>query len=60
MADVFIQFEIGETLDIEDVDMEQIEFVDGKVLHIPSSDGDEAYHVNFDKVLYVNYAESEE
>ncbi len=59
-CDVFILFENGETLDIEDVDMEQIEFVDTKVLHIPSNDGDEAYHVNFDKVLYVNYTEVED
>ena len=60
MADVFILFENGESLDIEDVDMEQIEFVDTKVLHFQPSDGSEAYHVNFDKVLYVNYTESEE
>ena len=60
MADVFILFENGESLDIEDVDMEQVEFADTKVLHIPSCDGGEAYHVNFDKVLYVNYTESEE
>lgn len=60
LVDIFILFENGESLDIEDVDMEQIEFVDGKVLHIPSSDGGEAHHVNFDKVLYVNYMESEE
>lgn len=52
LADVFILF--------EDVDTQQIEFVDTKVLHIPSCDGDEAYHVNFDKVLYVNYTESED
>lgn len=59
VVDVFVLFENGESLDIEDVDMGLVEFApDGKIINIPVGNGDTAaYHINVDKVLYILYEE---
>lgn len=57
VVDVFVLFENGESLDIEDVDTGLVKFAPDSILNIPVGNGDTAtsYHINLDKILYILY-----
>ena len=53
LVDVYVEFENGSVLDIDEVDMSEIE-IDNRLMTIPEGDA-VAHTINLDKVVYITY-----